>query len=216
LDVPQHLDLEHLRARGPQPNEQLMTDNAAPTSQPEVTARQDLVEQLMSMSFPINASQRACIKTNNQGVDAAVNWIFEHSNDLDFNQPIQRPSHTPTQIQISEESVALLMSMGFSNEQATRALKATDNNLERASDWIFSHLDDPIESEKLPLPQQSGKGIYQLHSIVSHIGSSTQSGHYVAHIFKDGHWVFFNDEKVATSDQPPFEMAYLYIYRQID
>lgn len=31
------------------------------------------------------------------------------------------------------------MGMGFSREQATKALKATNNNLERAADWIFSH-----------------------------------------------------------------------------
>jgi len=31
------------------------------------------------------------------------------------------------------------MGMGFTREQATKALKATNNNLERAADWIFSH-----------------------------------------------------------------------------
>lgn len=29
--------------------------------------------------------------------------------------------------------------MGFTKEQAVKALKETDNNLERAVDWIFSH-----------------------------------------------------------------------------
>lgn len=33
----------------------------------------------------------------------------------------------------------MVMSMGFTREQATKALRATDNNLERAADWIFSH-----------------------------------------------------------------------------
>lgn len=40
------------------------------------------------------------------------------------------------------------MSMGFTKEQATKALKATNNNLERAADWAFSHiseLDDVTE-----------------------------------------------------------------------
>ena len=31
------------------------------------------------------------------------------------------------------------MAMGFTREQATKALKATNNNLERAADWIFCH-----------------------------------------------------------------------------
>jgi ubiquitin carboxyl-terminal hydrolase 5/13 len=34
------------------------------------------------------------------------------------------------------------MGMGFNEQQATKALKATDNNLERAVDWIFSHTDE--------------------------------------------------------------------------
>lgn len=39
----------------------------------------------------------------------------------------------------NEEAVSVVMGMGFTREQATKALKATDNNLERAADWIFSH-----------------------------------------------------------------------------
>jgi ubiquitin carboxyl-terminal hydrolase 5/13 len=40
---------------------------------------------------------------------------------------------------VSEESVAMLTSMGFTEAQAAKALAATDHNLERAADWLFSH-----------------------------------------------------------------------------
>lgn len=36
----------------------------------------------------------------------------------------------------------MVMSMGFTKEQATKALKATNNNLERAADWVFSHVSE--------------------------------------------------------------------------
>ena len=36
----------------------------------------------------------------------------------------------------------MLVSMGFTEAQARKALQATDNNLERAADWIFSHADE--------------------------------------------------------------------------
>lgn len=36
----------------------------------------------------------------------------------------------------------MIMGMGFTREQAIKALKATDNNIERAADWIFSHADE--------------------------------------------------------------------------
>lgn len=29
-----------------------------------------------------------------------------------------------------------------------------------------------------------------------------------------GRWVYYNDEKVAASKQPPFSLGYLYLYRR--
>ena len=37
----------------------------------------------------------------------------------------------------------LLTSMGFTDAQATRALRKCDGNLERAADWVMSHMDEP-------------------------------------------------------------------------
>ena len=51
--------------------------------------------------------------------------------------------------------------------------------------------------------------------VVSHIGTSTQCGHYVAHIFKDGRWVIFNDDKVGVSVNPPKDMGYLYFFERL-
>lgn len=39
----------------------------------------------------------------------------------------------------NEDAVSMIMTMGFTQVQSIRALKATDNNVERAVDWIFSH-----------------------------------------------------------------------------
>ena len=38
-----------------------------------------------------------------------------------------------------EENMIKLMDMSFPREQAINALKMTDNNIERAVDWIFAH-----------------------------------------------------------------------------
>lgn len=46
------------------------------------------------------------------------------------------------------------MSMGFTKEQAIKALKATDNNLERAADWIFSH---QVELDALDVENDAGR-----------------------------------------------------------
>jgi ubiquitin carboxyl-terminal hydrolase 5/13 len=51
-------------------------------------------------------------------------------------------------------------------------------------------------------------------AFITHLGTSTMSGHYVAHIKKDGKWVLFNDAKVAEAENPPRDLAYLYIYKR--
>lgn len=48
------------------------------------------------------------------------------------------------------------------------------------------------------------------------MGSSTACGHYVAHVFKGGRWVIFNDEKVAASEAPPRSLGYMYLYARED
>lgn len=52
------------------------------------------------------------------------------------------------------------MGMGFSEIQATRALKETNNNTERAVDWIFSHSDEleTIESSMFEEQANEKKG----------------------------------------------------------
>jgi ubiquitin carboxyl-terminal hydrolase 5/13 len=56
--------------------------------------------------------------------------------------------------------------------------------------------------------------VYELAAFISHMGTSTNVGHYVCHIKRDGRWVIYNDEKVAVSENPPFELGYLYLFRR--
>jgi len=65
-----------------------------------------------------------------------------------------------------------------------------------------------------PPPLQDGDGKYTLIGLISHIGKHTGSGHYVCHLKKDGKWVIFNDEKVALSESPPIEHAYIYLFKR--
>lgn len=122
----------------------------------------------------------------------------------------------------------MIISMGFSVTQATKALKATGNNIERAIDYIFSHQDeldieDIQESEAAPTSSagqqnkncRDGEGKYRLKAFISHMGTSSQVGHYVCHILKDNQWVIFNDNKVALSQAPPKDLGYLYLYERI-
>ena len=46
----------------------------------------------------------------------------------------------------------MITSMGFTEKQAQKALKATDNNVARAADWIFSHMDELNEPDEQQQP----------------------------------------------------------------
>ncbi|CBI20396.3 unnamed protein product, partial [Vitis vinifera] len=96
--------------------------------------------------------------------------------------------------------------------------------ISEATNWIFSNPDAANSSDMdattsstptadVGLPD--GGGRYRLIGLVSHIGTSTQCGHYVAHIYKDGRWVIFNDDKVGASINPPKDMGYLYFFERL-
>lgn len=116
-------------------------------------------------------------------------------------------------------------------------LQACSGNLERAADWLFSHMDDldsAVKSVMEAAPAAAtgpvgtagpeaedggglmdGTGMYELVGFVSHMGSNTACGHYVCHLKKDGKWAIFNDEKVAESENPPKDLGYMYLYRRL-
>ena len=85
--------------------------------------------------------------------------------------------------------------MGFSEKHVLEALKSTDNDVERAADWLFSHPENITDADSYALsedemnPSQEGiDGSYKLHAIISHIGKNTDTGHYVCHIKKEDCW----------------------------
>ena len=82
-----------------------------------------------------------------------MNWVMEHMGDTDLGDPFNPPgaaSGGKKKCTAGEEVVAMVMSMGFSKDQAEMGLRNTDNNVERAIEWIFSHPDgeEPAQSEE--------------------------------------------------------------------
>lgn len=120
-----------------------------------------IVDSLTEMGFPLVACKRAAILTHGTGLEAATQWIMEHMDDPDFLAPplnsstgrsyLSRKSWRSLRgivafsigtFKPDEDGVAMLQSMGFSRSQCVKALQNTDNNVERAADWIFSHPDE--------------------------------------------------------------------------
>ncbi|KAI3702917.1 hypothetical protein L6452_28671 [Arctium lappa] len=222
IDVDDIIDISHMRSKGLQPGEELLPEGG-PGDQEEskkLLPNEDIVSQLASMGFNHLHCQKAAINTSNAGVEEAMNWLLSHMDDPDIDAPIHKEAESN---EVDPSKVATLVSFGFEEEIARKALKASGGDIEKATDWIFnptssgpSDMDatsssGPTVDATLP----DGDGKYRLIGLVSHIGSSTQCGHYVAHVYKEGRWVIFNDDKVGISKNPPKDMAYLYFYERI-
>ncbi|KAM6127806.1 ubiquitin carboxyl-terminal hydrolase 13 isoform 2-T2 [Phoenicopterus ruber ruber] len=268
IDMPDFLDINHLRARGLQPGEEELPDIAPPIIIPNdpkvdeirllyfrrtflvaLDIDESSVMQLAEMGFPLEACRKAVYYTGNLGAEVAFNWIIAHMEEPDFAEPLVIPAFGEVASsgaaafgavgldnQPPEEMVAIIISMGFQRNLAIQALKATNNNLERALEWIFSHPELEEESEHgLDMMDmennananilaetasggpriKDGSGRYELFGFISHMGTSTMSGHYVCHLKKEGRWVIYNDLRVCASERPPKDLGYIYLYHRI-
>ncbi|KAJ1526653.1 hypothetical protein ONE63_008237 [Megalurothrips usitatus] len=222
VEVPDMLDLASIRGSGLRPDEEALPEHTTPPPAPVFD--EALRGQLLEMGFPGAACDKALYFTNNSSLEAATNWIMEHIGDSDLSDPFVPPGHAAAAgndgFVPNEENVAQLMNLGFSRAHSVKALKATDNQLDRAADWVFSHpeeLDEgPGAASQQPEPEfRDGNSVYRLAAFISHMGTSTMVGHYVCHIHRDGQWVIYNDNKVAVSENPPKELGYLYLYERV-
>ncbi|KEH38822.1 ubiquitin carboxyl-terminal hydrolase 14 isoform X2 [Medicago truncatula] len=223
VDVPDIIDISHMRSKGHQPGEELLPDGVPIEDDSEIPlANEDIVAQLVSMGFNQIHCQKAAINTSNAGVEEAMTWLLAHMEDPDIDAPILRGRGSES---VDQSKVDMLLSFGFQDDVARKALIASGGDIEKATDWIFSNPDasvsnmDATASNTTSGPNDAdlpdGGGRYRLMGIVSHIGTSTHCGHYVAHILKDGRWVIFNDNKVGASINPPKDMGYLYFFERL-
>jgi len=243
IEVPEEISLQELKGTGPQDGEKLVPEEAEGGGEAAIapaapTIDEGALGQLMDMGFTMNGCKRALTAVGGSNVEAAMNWVFEHSTDPDFNDPLPEggtgtQESTPSDSGVDEGVVmSLVDNLGcFTADQVRAAVKHCAGAADRAADWLFSHMDDldgaiaALESSatsgassepKSKTPLEDGVGKYSLVGLVSHIGKNTGSGHYVAHLKKDGKWVIFNDEKLALSQDPPIKHAYMYLFQRND
>lgn len=249
LDIPESIDLSSYKSTGPQNGEDLVPEEMDGPSSSSGAGLQNVpqideaaLSQLMDMGFNMNGCKRALMAVGGSDTESAMNWIFEHNMDPDFNDPLRDESALAAPDRNVGSGVvddvvvtSLVESLGcFTFDQVRAALKETNGAADRAADWLFSHMDDldtaiaslecnhnfdnngdsPNPSTKIQL--EDGDGRYNMIGMISHIGKNTGSGHYVAHLKRNDKWVIYNDEKVALSENPPIQHAYLYLFQRTD
>lgn len=233
LIVPDEIDLSGLRGTGKRENEALLPDDAAISSPPALPEYdRSIAEQLEAMGFTRNAAIKAAIETGkNGGVEAAAEWVMRRLDDPSLNDPplpvtsdIRQPGGVAHMEGFDE-----LIGFGFTAHQARYAL-SRNPDANAAAEWLFVHADEVPPECGASMPGENttpleasasrefsdGIGKYRLVAFISHMGSSPHSGHYVTHVKKDDRWILFNDEKVAISQNPPRQLAYLYLFQRAE
>jgi len=182
VPMPETIDLGALRGVGLQPGETELPEaadtTAAPvpeisTETPAVPAElesafepdPDVVAQLVGMGFSENGSRRAAGATRNAGAEPAMEWVFAHMEDPDFNDPyvpatnaaLTGNSGAMPSPGADASAVAMLAAMGFAEKHAAAALERSGGDVERAADWLFSNADD-LERAVAEAEAQSGRG----------------------------------------------------------
>ena len=77
----------------------------------------------------MNGCKRALTTVGGSDVEAAMNWIFEHNTDPDFNDPLPETAGAATTGSTVDESVVtmLVQNLGcFTSDQVRAALEACD------------------------------------------------------------------------------------------
>lgn len=217
------VELDAFRSKGLQEGEEILENVEEEEEEPAID--ENTVSQLMEMGFTRNRCLRAVIATDNNGAEVAMNWLFEHMDDPSLDNSIEKKSKkNNNSVTADAANVALLVDMGFNSTKAEKALIETNNNIERAIDWLSSHFEDDIEltsdqanTNNMEEDESDNKPAkYELIGFITHMGTSTQCGHYVIHLRHNNEWYLYNDEKVVkVADDLPVENAYMYLFKRL-
>ncbi|XP_028108491.1 ubiquitin carboxyl-terminal hydrolase 14-like [Camellia sinensis] len=92
------------------------------------------------MGFNYLHCQKAAINTSNAGVEEAMNWLLSHMDDPDIDAPISQETQSAGVVSsfVDQSKVDTLVSFGFEEDIARKALKASGGDIEKATDWIFN------------------------------------------------------------------------------
>lgn len=153
---------------------------------------ESVVEQLQTMGFSRNACVRACMATNSN-VEEASNWLMEHIEDTNLNDPIPSSGAVSNDFSsVDPVALSMLLEMGIAEDLAKRALEVCCNRVEEAINMAFTNPEEllnPVQtlekqddssSAKAMDTETSKEGIsdgdpsrYELIAFISHMGQST-------------------------------------------
>lgn len=166
---------------------------------------------LIANGIPELAAKHALFNTGGSSADEAAMWFYGNIENPICETPLLVPNPRKGASAAAAgggsgafvadpESLMMLTSMGFTEQQATRALRKCEGNLERAADWVMCHMDEPESDDDAAAmavdESNAGAAVasrfadsedrnqvsgFKLQSFITHLGASIHAGHYVCH-----------------------------------
>lgn len=133
------VDLTQLQTSGRQEGEVDLPDEEKGE---EIQFDNDALSSLIGMGFSENRAKRSLINTDHSGVEAATAWLFAHMEDDGLDEPIEVKKPVED---VPGELLNMVTDMGFTENQARKALKNSQNNVELAVGWLFENPTDEGE-----------------------------------------------------------------------
>ncbi len=152
INVPEHISLQKFKGAGPQdwetlvPEEDKVSEETSANPPAAYAIDEGALGVLVDMGFNMNGCKKALMAVGGSNVDAAMNWVFEHNEDPDFNDPLPEETFTSATAagnsDIDETVVtSLVESLGcFTADQVRAAINHCSGAPDRAADWLFSHM----------------------------------------------------------------------------
>lgn len=149
-------------SKGPQPNEKAYPE-APESDEVEPELNQEFVNALIQMGVTESQAKWAVHNSGNVSAEIAMENLFANLENPDYQKPCKvKKAAAPksNKFQANPESVMMIESMGIPKNQAERALRKCDGDVERAVDWVFSHMDEPAsDAEEMQVDQDNSVDI---------------------------------------------------------
>ena len=151
------IDFERFKGCGLKEGEKEMPSGEEEFEEPKLNG--DIVNELIQMGIPELSAKHAVYNTNNLDVDMAVTWFYENIDNPVLQTPLPKVKKQgqgkSEGFKVNEEGMMMIMAMGMSDKQARRGLRKCNNDVERAMDFIFSHMDEPDSEDEMQVDQVS-------------------------------------------------------------
>lgn len=144
------IDFKPLTRSHSKENEKVLNEEVKADIEVEPEFDQNALSELILNGLPELAAKHALLNTGNISSEDALNWYFMNIESDEINKPIKKvkkqSENQGPKSGVNQSYLKELMDMGFTEKRSEFALKKCDNNLERAIDYLFNHMEEDLES----------------------------------------------------------------------